>query len=583
MNHVSDPEELLTRRMLDTFGVPSSHDLAVERKKYGPMSKAYLALAARIVDHSGVVGRLEEWHKENRKSNAGAKPYIPFRAVLILLLIHIQMGHGANYQEIAHTLAHRFDPEHRRMLGIVEGSGTHKEWYLRMWRSTNTMLAQMDPYPSRRNKRLSEGEYAAQVAKWESTQGRIDTKIMLARLDWLCEKLVHTTVRMLPKDIWDRYAGNIAIDATKMEIAGRPNAPDPRRKRSNADPFAGRYRREGNHDGQGAKTDVAAYELENAVMVWNRPGERHMFPSLTLAVTFHRPGRLVGHGLRLVQSVERLGVRPGLILADRAYNGERIENFQIPVRLLGWELVIDYPKNYLGEQSSYEDLILVDGSWYVTYMPQALIDGSKKIRKEVKDPVTGDKKTVVDEAERERLIRAREPYRMIPKGRPDKDGYQRFTYPRPGSYLAYDRGAKKVITPTTARTITIPIDAGDKPTKQNKKPVPAIKHVQKYPYLSEEHQGFYGMRSLVESSHRVLKDSNREDIANPAKRTGRGYAFHYLAVALAAASTNLRKIETFFMADYERMTAPKHRARRRKTVNGSEPLRALPNSTAPPA
>lgn len=46
-------------------------------------------------------------------------------------------------------------------------------------------------------------------------------------------------------------------------------------------------------------------------MAWNNPGERHLFPSLTLPVTFHQPGRLVGHGLRLLKSVEKLDVRPG--------------------------------------------------------------------------------------------------------------------------------------------------------------------------------------------------------------------------------------------------------------------------------
>jgi hypothetical protein len=65
--------------------------------------------------------------------------------------------------------------------------------------------------------------------------------------------------------------------------------------------------------------------------------------------------------------------------------------------------------------------------------------------------------------------------------------------------------------------------------------------------MSPEQQAFYGMRSLVESSRKMLMEAGREDIANKRKRSGRGYAFRYLAAALAAASTNLRKIESFFL------------------------------------
>jgi len=579
-----DPEKLLTRRMLETFGVASSEELTRERIKYGPMSKAYLGLAARIVDSSGVVARLDEWDAARRKSGAGRKPTIPYRAVLILLLIHIQMGLGANYQEIANTLQYRFDAEHRSILGITDAVTSRTGWYQRMRRSTVNLLNLMDPYPSRRNKRLDQAEFAEQRNKWDSVEGRLATKIAMVKLDWMCEQLVHATVRMLPADIWARYKGNIAIDATKLEIAGRPNSPDVRRKRTNADPFAERYRREGNHNGEGAKTDVAAYELENAVMVWNNPGERHLFPSLTLAVTFHQPGRLVGHGLRLVESVERLGVRPGMIMADRAYNGEQAKNFQIPVRLKGWKLAIDYKKDDLGIQSEYKDLILVEGTWYVATMPENLIEGMKAIRSEVEDPDTGEKRTLIDEQALQTLLKNRKPYRMLPKGRPDADGYQRYSYPRPGTYIAYDRGSKKMITPSTPGTITIPIDAGTPPKgKKRKENPPAVKYRQEFPYMSPEHQAFYGMRSLVESSHKMLKEAGREDIANKRKRSGRGYAFHYLAAALAAASTNLRKIESFFVQDYERSVEPKHRVRRRKTLTGTALARTATTATAPPA
>jgi hypothetical protein len=418
------------------------------------------------------------------------------------------------------------------------------------------------------------------------------------RLDWVCEQLLQTTVKMTPKDIWDRYKGNIAIDATKVEVAGLPNSTDPSVKRANGDPFSGRYRREGKHDGQGAKTDVAAYELETAVMVWNKPGENRLFPSLLTAVTFHRPGHLIGHGARLIESQQKLGFSHHLVLADRAYNGEKAENFQIPARLMGCELVIDYTVTDLGQQGFYEDL--VDGNWYVRWMPEALIKASKEARRR-NDALDAAKHTVRINGEKDisrltdddqaklaeardliattpsylerttTLIQARTPYRMTAKGRPDKDGFQRFTYPDPNTYIAIDPITKKPAKRSSRRSITISllVPEGTSKSKSNHKSQP-IKHVQKFAHGLEDWRRHYGMRSLVESSNKLMKNSGAEDLGNWAKRSGRGFASQYLASALAAVSSNLRRLRTFFVEDAKRSSGGKlERLRRRKSAAGT--------------
>lgn len=161
---------------------------------------------------------------------------------------------------------------------------------------------------------------------------------------------------------------------------------------------------------------------------------------------------------------------------------------------------------------------------------------------------------------------------MIPKGRPDKDGYQRFSYPKSGTYMAIDRATGKRVKPKTPASITIPLDAGsDKP---------AVKHLQKYAYGTNEYATHYGMRSLVESSHKILKDPRREDLSNTSKRSGRGLAFHYLAATLTAVSSNLRRIFRFFEETAKRALGGKiPRTRKRKTGNDI-PL-AKTNTTQP--
>lgn len=581
MSTISDAA-LLEQRMQSTFGM-TRHEYKRERAR-GPISRAYLNNAIRIVDNSGVVSKLLEWRHMRLKSNAGVKPAIPFRAVLVLFLLHVQLGFGINYHRIAETLDVHFGTEEFVLLGIQDRSGDHDDWYQRLWRSANRMMKLIDPYPGPRNKRMKPKPYAKLLAKQSTPKAIQKTERNLARLDWLCEQLLHTSVRMLPADIWARYHGNIAADATLIPGTGRPNPTDRNMRRGNADPYSGRYRREGNHDGQGAKTDKPGYELEISVMVWDKPGQNTVFPSLITAVGFHRPGAIIGAGTKLVDSHQRLGFTSGLVIVDRAYNGEKSRNFQIPLRLRGCELVIDYKKTDLGLQNQWQDLILVDGNWYVTWMPQNLIDAAKNYNTRDANPLDPKKpRRLLDKKTFKQHLAARDAYRMKPKGRPDKDGFQRFIYPAPGTYMAIDRATGRRVKPTTPASITIPLEAGA-PAERNQDPRLAVKHLQKFAFKSPEHRKYFGMRSLVESANKTLKSKNFEDLANVSKRSGRGFAFNYLAATLAAVSSNLRKTFDFFVKAAERDTGEKlPRERRRKEATGTPLTRhsAFP-ALAPP-
>lgn len=60
-------------------------------------------------------------------------------------------------------------------------------------------------------------------------------------------------------------------------------------------------------DGQGAQTDVPAYELETSVIIWNKPGDNAAFPSLVTAISCHNPGELTGHAAELMRRQKDLG------------------------------------------------------------------------------------------------------------------------------------------------------------------------------------------------------------------------------------------------------------------------------------
>lgn len=522
----------LEKRMQDTFNQESA---ALRRGSgRGPIPRAYLNRAIDFIDRSEVLAKVLEWDTASRKSAAGRKSYIDARAVLVLILLHFQLGYGANYQHIADSLEYALNAEDLTLLNITNVSSDREDWYKRFCRATHRLIAVMDPHPGPRRHRLDAAEYAAALANFSPEH--------LARIDWLCESLVHTSVRHLPKDLWDKYTGNVAVDATLVCTAGFPNPSDQSEKRANADFSSGRYRREGAHDGQGATTDKAGFELETGSMVWPNPGENGLYPSLITSVSFHKPGEVRREGLKVVTSHNKLGAAHGLVIVDRAYNNSKADNFQRPLRLAGHEFVFDYKEHDHGKQDNYEDLLLVDGFWYVRWMPVDLITAWADWRY-----------SRISYAAAAKLSDARAPYAMIPKGRPDADGFQRFTYPLAGTYLAIDPDTLKRVKPITARSLTVPMT-----TK-------GLKHLQKYPYRSPAWLGHMGMRSLVESSNKTLKDHNFEDLRNIGKRSGRGFAFQYLAATMAAVSSNLRKISQFFLTEATTLAGGKlTRQRRRK-------------------
>src|SRR5689334_23177976 len=110
--------------------------------------------------------------------------------------------------------------------------------------------------------------------------------------------------------------------------------------------------------------------------------------------------------------------------------------------------------------------VLIDGSWYVDGMPEALITCTRDRRRAKSDPERISKKQLMDN------IAAREKYRLIPHGRRDSDGFQRYRLPDPNGYVLYDRdNPQRIVDKPTVKTVTIPLSEG-------------IEWHQKHPYLS---------------------------------------------------------------------------------------------------
>lgn len=482
-----------------------------------------MQLFGTLVDESGAVQALEKYDQEDRKSNAGRKPLFTFRAVLILYMMHIDDKNN-RYDHIARTLYAQMTPETRAYLELPKKWGSKRDWYCRYWRAMNRVLELCEPWKVDKKHHLTAKQYKRALKSY--SQSKRD------RMDELMNMLVHATVRRLPADIRATYSGNIAIDGTLIEVAGRPNPGKnyDHEDRRNLDAMSGRYRRGGKHDGKGKVTDKAGWEMQTVVTVPNSPKQPNSFPILTTGLAFHQPGR-IKHGPRIAMEAHaREFTERGYMMADRAYNGLTTLGFQLPTRQMGFRGVYNYKKKESDVQGAIDDVIFIGGRPYVKWMPPA----QKTARKDFLDGK-------INRETYESLIEKRKAYELKDKGKPAADGSQRFTYPDLSGAMCIDPATKNPIKPKLKKaTFTL--------HPNTEEAMRVIKHLSGFAFKSQEWQDWHGLRSHVESNNQYVKADAETDLGNPEKRRARGYAYHALTSAMAFAVSNMRRIVSFIEA-----------------------------------
>lgn len=529
-------EELLSSELEEIFGAGTEgieEDWALGSR----MPMAYFNTFLTAVDQSGAVEKVEGWISKDRKSHAGRKALISVRAALVLLFLHNHWGHANTYIEYGRTIAFRLTQEQRDILDIKTWGAGQQDWYNRCWRAMQRVLRPIDPwYLTPKNRRLTAAEY-------EQAKKLRDKKRQL-RLEEVMNLITHATTRMLPARYRDEYRGDVALDATFIEIAGRVDYAPKGCDRWNVDFTGGAYRREGDHRGMGARTDRYGFELETTTMMDITKGAYDF--KLITGLAIHPPAHIKAAPLRAFQAHVRFHGKPGHLTADRAYNHLRAHRFQEHVRRTGYWTTYDYPKNQLGPQCAIpeHEVVMVDGSLYVAYMPEHLQMISRWWKTGAIDPDTCERDSngnpiletgkPFDEKTARALLDQREPYRLKPMGRPDTDGHQRFQYPNPRGYIAVDPATR---APMPARATAHLV--GKITVKPSMK---LTRSIQKHPWQSDDWHRAYGQRNQVENSNKTLKDVGSGDIENKKRRTGRGIAFHGLVSGFAVAAENLRRI-----------------------------------------
>ena len=360
------------------------------------------------------------------------------------------------------------------------------------------------------------------------------------------------------------YDGSIGLDATPVPLYSR--GPSRRSGTCASDPDGGWYVREGDHrereDHKGRRRSKVAWALEATIATMARgPGKAPKHPNLALGLALARPGEDPGGvGVRVLSSLASRGHKSGFLGADRGDTQQSPEHFHLPVRALGYLLVMDYKDQALGRQASSGGAVLVDGCFYCPAMPELLVSASQDRRA-----------NRIDEASFTARINARASWRLVRKSGPDRDGYERFSCPavgghphvvcplRPSSAAAIGK-MPVLCAPNepprlcSQQAITIAPDVG-------------ARHRQELAFGTEEWARVYATcRNTIEGWNGYVKDPAHEDLAAPGRRRVRGIAAQSLFCAFLLMAANLRKIRAFRELVADRRTGEiVERATRRRT------------------
>jgi hypothetical protein len=292
-------------------------------------------------------------------------------------------------------------------------------------------------------------------------------------------------------------------------------------------------------------------------------------PTLVLGMApLRKPGTRIGHSaVRALADIARRGHPAHLLAGDRAYTQCKPEDFQLPARSLGYQLVLDYKIDQLGLQGTHQGMILVDGSFYCPAMSEPLINATKDFR---------DGK--IDEATHRARIAERQRLAIRAKSQPDDDGHLRVMCPaanpapqvrcqlKPKSEGGNGEVRNRILVTDILAThppkiciqgsITLPPDAGAKFRQ-------AFAHE-----TGEWHRAYATLRNSNEGMNGFIKDGAREAVDDPERRRIRGVAAQSVLVSFQFFAANIRKVNEFLA----RNSSDEKKVRKLRTRRKTKPL-----------
>ena len=236
-----------------------------------------------------------------------------------------------------------------------------------------------------------------------------------------------------------------------------------------------------------------------------------------------------------------VAIAPAFLGADRGYTQVPPEHFHLPVRALGYSLVMDYKETELGRQANSAGAVMVDGAFYCPAMPESSVSASADLRHGVIDAATDQRPhrgpdVVAPRAQaragprRLRALRLPGPWRLPTSVLPAAAGGSAPGHGQdPGPFRRQPTHPRSVPSPP----ITIAPDIG-------------ARHRQDLAFGSAQWARIYATyRNTIEGTNGYVKDPAHEALAAPARRRVRGIAAQSLFVGLLLMAANIRKIAAY--------------------------------------
>jgi hypothetical protein len=498
----------------ETLQVPAS----------APIPDETVQWSIRFIDRSGLLERIAIWKEEDCRGAGGRPETFPTRALLVAMVLCATSNEPLLVTCFRDVLFRRISLAMRTALGVPSPPAPldARGWeavYRNLRTRFHSLLDLMDPSPLPKNRRMANDQFhvALQLRRSRLTDDQWSEREQ--RLEWFVNQILEASLQMLPREVRRRWKGSVAVDATVVPAFARPERAAPRVRKSrprevivhSSDPDAAWYIR-GEADDRDDRGGFSArntwgYEATFAVSGSDGPDEPQSIPSLVVGMApLHKPGHDVGaNATRALRSVHDRGHPANFLAADRAYTNAKPDDFQLPVRALGYRPVLDYKIDQLGVQTSFGGMLQIEGAWYCPSIPDVLVSATTDFRN-----------GRIEEATYEARLKERRGYLIRQKAGEDAEGYLRVRCPasnpkpiarcdlKPASVRSETRGRLRVNVrreveqhpPSicSQQSLTLPPEAG-------------AKFAQDLLYGSEEwHSTYATLRNSIEGFNGYVKD-----------------------------------------------------------------------------
>ena len=515
------------------------------------------------IKRTGISEDLYRWMEEDRIAagkQAGPWPAMDFAAVLALYLTLACAGQAMTTRNAANLARYGLSDHTLRRLGIqLDAETTADAVYDRIDRAYHRLLAVVDPEPGPRRQKMSREARQKHLESLDEDAVRMRRE----RLHQIGNALIVQSYKDLPREVRRRWKGNAVVDGTVVPVHSRGHSKTSQWISTEYE--AGWYQRKGDHfldddapTQQLKNKGIFGYDAAIVSMATNDPNRVTTFPQLAVGMSFDKPAVEPGqNAIIALEQMSRAGLPARLIIGDRAYgNSPLAENFQIPARELGYQLLFDMKVDDLGKPHDEGHFIVLEGNLY-----SPALRGKENL---IKATVHYRVDKSIDYDTWQKRLEQRAKYMLQPHEASTREGggqQMRCPAAGPNPTVACPLRPRDIEAETGKHLALLPIMPKNVPPEHTRGKLctnaggtsiirgPVYDRQAMDPRIQfgtpEWYTWYSTTRNTIESVNASAKNGAGAALAIADRRRVRGYAANYIFTALLLVATNMHKTEVF--------------------------------------